>query len=267
MLEGRAIPKPSQFRGLLDFALGTGAIEAPGDVFSALRDYAIFAPDTQTLRGVQVETAPRAPFGLHGGRLPEAIAEILDWEEGKLGAMPLDDALEMLDWVDSFHVASPTREILSADVAATKDVVRFRDRFMRENRNELTAYDASEGALYVLFLLALATHPDSPRCFAIDNFDQALHPRLARSLTERFCEQVIAAERVVFLTSHNPLVLDGLDLSNPKIRLFAVERDMSGATRLEQVKVDAELIELGREGNYTLSQLWVMGRLGGVPHL
>ena len=32
----------------------------------------------------------------------------------------------------------------------------------------------------------------------------------------------------MFLTTHNPLVLDGLDLSNDDIRLFSVDRDKNG---------------------------------------
>jgi len=138
---------------------------------------------------------------------------------------------------------------------------------MRNERNTLSAYDASEGALYVLFLLALVSHDRAPRVFAIDNFDQALHPRLAQALT-RLVSNHVAKEgtRQVLATTHNPLVLDGLDITNPAIRLFAVDRDRQGMTRVQRVEVTPDLLAEADRG-LGLSRLWVMGRLGGVPRL
>jgi predicted ATPase len=138
---------------------------------------------------------------------------------------------------------------------------------MRKERNTLSAYDASEGALYVLFLLALASHDRAPRVFAIDNFDQALHPRLAQALTRLVSDQIAKdGTRQVLATTHSPLVLDGLDLTNPAIRLFAVDRDQNGMTQVRRVEVSPELWAEAERG-LGLSRLWVMGRLGGVPRL
>lgn len=36
------------------------------------------------------------------------------------------------------------------------------------------------------------------------------------------------------MTTHNPLVLDGLDLRNGGIRLFAVDRDKNGYTQIKR---------------------------------
>ena len=126
-----------------------------------------------------------------------------------------------------------------------------------------TAYDASEGALYVLFMLTLAMHPQGPSIFAVDSFDHALNPRLAKKMMEVFCEQVISSHKHVFLTTHNPLVLDGLNLQNKDIRLFTVERDSNGYAQIRRVMVSPELLEAGQP----LSRLWINGRLGGVPSL
>jgi len=70
--------------------------------------------------------------------------------------------------------------------------------------------------------------------------------------------------RQVLATTHNPLVLDGLDLTNPAIRLFAVDRNPEGATQVRRVEGSPELLEQAENG-LSLSRLWVMGRLGGVP--
>lgn len=60
-----------------------------------------------------------------------------------------------------------------------------------------TAYDASEGALYVLFLLCLALHPNAPGIFAVDSFDHAMHPRLARETTRLFCKTIVERDILI----------------------------------------------------------------------
>jgi predicted ATPase len=139
---------------------------------------------------------------------------------------------------------------------------------MREGRNQLVAYDASEGALYVLFLMILAVHQGAPSVFAIDNFDTAMHPRLARAITRVLCKDMIddKHDRQVLLTTHNPLVLDGLDLRDDRIRLFGVERGSGGTTKVQRVTVSPELIAQAQKG-MSLSRLWVMGRMGAVPNV
>jgi hypothetical protein len=69
------------------------------------------------------------------------------------------------------------------------------------------------------------------------------------------------------LTTHNPLALDGLPLDNPDIRLFAVERSRRGHTVISRVNLPS-LEDLQRNGElWTVSRLWVMGHLGGVPNV
>lgn len=59
-------------------------------------------------------------------------------------------------------------------------------------------------------------------------------------------------------------MLDGLDLENDEIRLFAVGRSRKGKTVVRRVQLS--LADLQREGElWTVSRLWVMGHLGGVP--
>ncbi len=244
------------------------APEIAKDFFASLKDYALFAPTTSILRGTEPDITQRQPIGLAGGQLPEAVNELLDVEQGTFGNLELDELFELLDWVDGIAVVPPSREIVSASVPTTRNIIRFTDRWMADSHNQLSAYDASEGALYVLFALVLALHPRSPRLFAIDNFDQAMHPRLARATMRLFCQQILQAspKRQALLTTHNPLVLDGLDLRDDRIRLFAVERNSRGATQVHRVQVSDEVLQATQEG-LSLSNLWVMGRLGGVPDL
>jgi predicted ATPase len=120
--------------------------------------------------------------------------------------------------------------------------------------------------LYVLFAAVLATHPDSPRLFAIDNFDATLNPRLVRSLTAKMVEWALSSDRQLLLTCHNPLVLDGLPLKDNRVRLFAVDRAFGGMTVINRVIVDEGLIDKAKEG-WPLSRLWVTGHLGGMPNV
>ena len=137
---------------------------------------------------------------------------------------------------------------------------------MKKGRDVLSGYDASEGALYILSAAVLILHPKSPRLLAIDNFDQALNPRLATRLSTAFCNWVLAYKtgRQVLLTSHSPAVLDGLPLQDDRVRLFTVDRDNRGHTVVKRVELSDDLVSKAKDG-WTLSRLWVNGLIGGVP--
>lgn len=237
------------------------------DLLSVLQDYAIYAPNTATLRGIISDPQSRQPVGLSGGRLAEAVEELrrLARKTDTLEDL-IDDILELVDWVASFGARHGSAVPLSPSIPRPSQVLFFRDRFMAEKRDVLSAYDASEGALYVLFAAVLATHPDSPRLFAIDNFDATLNPQLVRSLTAKMVNWSLSSDRQLLLTCHNPLVLDGLPLKDNRVRLFAVDRKFGGMTDINRVIVDEGLIGKAKEG-WPLSRLWVTGHLGGMPNV
>ena len=227
-------------------------------------DYGIYQPDTLTLRGTVADPVQANPIGLNGGRLAEAIHDLLHEDEGDamFGSMYMEDLLELIDWASEFKVSAPKRSILNPDVPTTQQIIEFRDRFLKDSAS-FTGYDASEGALYVLFMLALATHEKAPKMFAIDSFDHAMNPRLAKKVAEIFSQKIIEEGKTVFMTTHNPLVLDGLDLSNDDIRLFTTNRNKQGFVEIQRVQVSDKLLSM----NQPLSRLWINGVLGGVPEL
>lgn len=231
-----------------------------------LRNFAIFSPSTTVLRGIVPDHTERQPLGLSGGGLAEAVKTLLDPAGEVFGDYDLDDVLELIEWAESFSVVRRAAGLLSPAVKTSSQVIRFVDRYMRQERNTLSGYDASEGALYILFMLALASHPESPRLLAIDNFDQALHPKVAARLTSMISKQTASkGERQMLLTTHNPLVLDGLDLRNEQIRLFGVERNDAGLTTIKRITITDNLKKEAVRDKLPLSRLWVMGRLGAVP--
>lgn len=238
--------------------------EAKGaqETLDALTRYAIFSLNTQVLRGLSSDRE-RLPLGLSGGGLPGALRDVL--AKKQLGAFELEDVLPLLGWAAEISVVPSDQAVLSSAVHAGPLVVQFRDRYMKRGRDLLSGYDANEGALYVLFYLVLACHPQAPRLCAIDDFDHCLNPLLACRLTETLTKYFVSdGSRQWVLTTHNPLVLDGLDLSDARIRLFAVDRDDAGMTHVKRVVVDSEMLTKHEEG-YALSNLWIMGRLGGLP--
>lgn len=234
-----------------------------------LRNFSIYCANTPTLRGLSPDQQAREPLGLSGGRLPEAVAELVraHWEKDNEWLRDsVREIVPLIDWAKTFGSAPSATVPLSPSAAASQRVVRFTDRFMTDKRNVLTGYDASEGALYILFAAVLALHPKSPQCFAIDNLDQALNPRLARRLADSLCKWILGGkpERQVLFTSHNPAVLDGLPLRDNRVRLFTVDRDNRGHTVVKRVELTENLLAKAEEG-WTLSRLWLNGLIGGVP--
>jgi hypothetical protein len=245
--------------------------DGPGiELLNALQGFVIYSPTTSVLRGVDSERQPREPVGLSGGKLPQAVSELLR-QKKKRGKNPeltkqiCSDALALIDWAAAYGSADSRKMSLSPAAAAAGRVIQFRDQFMRSGRNLLSGYDASEGALYVLFLAVIAGHDESPQICAIDNADHGLNPRLARALINRLCDWYVKADRrQLLLTTHNPLVLDGLPLQDDRVRLFTVSRTNTGRTTVRRIEVNEELLGKAKQG-WTLSRLWVMGHLGGVP--
>ena len=238
------------------------------DLLGLLQGYVIFSPTTAVLRGVAPETQPRQPVGLSGGNLPRTIRGLLKKRKRDDRSRRIcREVLGLLDWVENFGWTRSDRLPLSPTAASSKEVIQFRDRFMRKDRNVLSGYDASEGALYALFLAVVAGHEASPALCAVDNADHGLNPRLARSLMRYLCQWYLDSSkprRQILLTTHNPLVLDGLRLQDDHVRLFTVSRTRSGRTSVRRVVVDDNLRERAEQG-WSLSRLWVMGHLGGVP--
>jgi predicted ATPase len=238
-------------------------------LMQSLQEFAIYCPNTPTLRGIVPDQQSRFPLGLSGGQLAEGFAALRKYlEEGDESSNDiLEQILELIDWVADIQTTSHSAALLSPKVPRTKLILKFSDRFMNKSRNELTAYDASEGALYVLFTAILCLLPQAPRLLAIDNLDQALNPRLLTRLVSHLPQwlQHKERDRQLLFTTHNPATLDGLDLDDPEVRLLVVERNSNGQTTVRRLSPTPELTKLNQE--YPLSRLWLMGHLGAVPNV
>ncbi len=268
-------------KGNLDATAGLSALKVveldaqnPGTrLLRLLQSYAIYSPNTPTLRGAVPDPQTRRPVGLTGGGLVEGFDYVQAWwpKAHPADADLFDNVVELMDWVSSVSVSHLGGELLSSSVARGSHVLQFKDRFMRAGLDTLGAHDASEGALYVMFAAILCMSPHSPGLIGVDNLDQALNPRLVTRLTERLVDWLRASDeesqprRQLLFTAHNPAVLDGLDIEDDDVRLFAVERDSGGHTCVRRIVLTQEQRELNKQ--YPLSRLWMMGTLGAVPNV
>ena len=235
-------------------------------LLSLLSGYSIYSPSTNALRGIQPDSQMRSPVGLNGGRLAEAVRDIqqLSKKYEDYGDV-YGEVIELIDWVSRISISDEDKQLLSPSISRPRNLLRFEDRFMNTNRNTLTAFDASEGALYVLYMAALAILPDAPGFLAIDNMVQTLNPRLARKLVNKLCKWTfdLKTNRQILFTVHNPSALDGLDLTDDRIRLFSVNRNNRGYTTVTRVILTEKILEK----NWPLSRLWVNGFVQGVPSI
>jgi predicted ATPase len=249
---------PARDQGIVPFVRTIRRDSPARGLLSALESYAIYTPFTPMLRGLAADPAPRDPVGLSGGGLADALRDLLV-RHRDAGETLRDRVLDLVDWAHN----------VDTTMGGGGRQIRFRDRWMRAGRDTLSAADASEGALYVLFLFMLLYHPLAPSFAAVDNIDSALHPRLARALVERVQDLLITGslDRQLVVTTHNPLVLDALRLDDPAVRLLVVSRQKgTGFTTLRRIE-HTEALDRARQRGRTLSQLWIEGTLGGVPDL
>lgn len=257
--------------------------ELPDALFAELNrmaNYAIFAPQTAFLRGSDIETVLTSPMGLQGGNLAQAFLGASKNAGKKSASFALFK--EILGsvwgpgWTESVLVQEKKEEVTSKLVKTGSASLYLTDKYMIRTRNQLSAYDSSEGTLYLLFIAVLLGHPETPKIFALDNVDNALNPKMTREMLSLLirvaCEEkfrkVGMAPDQIFLTSHNPTALDAFDIFDDEQRVFVVARDqVTGQSKVIRLMPPAgmdrqEWIE-AKEGR-TLSELWIEGRIEGA---
>ena len=131
----------------------------------------------------------------------------------------------------------------------------------------VSADNLSQGALYLLAILALSFDPAPPALLCIEEIDRGIHPRMLREIRDalyRLSHPASAglARRPVQIvaTTHSPYLLD-LFRDHPEEIVIAQKH--GPVARFERLADRADLAELLREGS--LGDMWFSGILGGVP--
>lgn len=228
-----------------------------------LKMFAIYAPTTGVLRGVDTDSRIKSPLGLTGGGLPVALRQAITKTKNR----EFVRFFKILSWFRSISIGPPSPNLKSPLLGGGSEVLTFADQFMTNDFNKLYSYDVSEGALYVAFVLTLMLHPETPKFFALDNVDSTLNPGLVRNLMVHIGELAKTYDKQVILTTHNPSALDALDLFDDDVRLYVVDRGASGETELTRLSPPADMTREGWAAQFAgakLSELWMDGLLGGI---
>ncbi|MDE6451886.1 MAG: ATP-binding protein, partial [Odoribacter sp.] len=221
-----------------------------------LGDYLVYSPNISALRGFSNRSI-KTPLGINGEGLDLMIASFVSEQKQKL----LFDC--HVDWLDNILIDNKEEyKRLGYKLGRSISNLFFVDKYMQKKNNVFSAENANEGALFILFYLALFISDKTPSFFAIDNIESGLNPRLCRYLMKTLAELSKKSNKQSLITTHNPAILDGLNLHDDEQRLFVVSRNDEGQTKVERIKLKPE----GQE-NVKLSDLWISGQLGGIPKM
>ncbi len=219
------------------------------------KSFKIFDLNSDILRGIG-ETSPEIP-GTRGENLDLLIASLTKSELENLR-----NYSPFIDWLDTI-ILDKKGKLKQYKSEFCISNLYFRDKYMAKRNNIVSAENAGEGALRILFYLALFIGKKTPEFFAIENIQAALNPYLCRILIESLTNLAKKNDKQVLITTHQPAALDGLNLHDNDVRLFIVCRDFKGRTRVERKRLKPNVEVEGHR--LKLSELWMRGHLGAIP--
>lgn len=226
------------------------------DMGSLLDAFAIYNLSTVALRGLQ-PLSRREPVGIYGENL-DVLFSTFDPEQ----RAAILERLALISWVSDVVLDPEDRlKFAGYKLGRSTSTLYFHDRFMDASNNVFSAENANEGILHILFYLTVFSSHRTPRVFAIDNIETALNPRLCRELTKQLAVLAKEHDKQALITTHNPAILDGLNLHDDDQRLFVVSRNDEGHTVTRRIR---QKPDAGGEKRM-LSELWMRGHLGGLP--
>jgi AAA15 family ATPase/GTPase len=217
-----------------------------------LSDFMIFAPENSALR--HFEEGLVSPLSVEGKGLFKLVQKIFKTQPEQFAK--INEYLQLLDWFEGFEIPN--------DLMFTEQRIKIKDQFLLESIQYFDQRSTNEGFLYLLFYFTLFISDDTPKFFAIDNIDNAMNPKLGRELIKTLAHLSKKEEhdKQVILTTHNPAILDGLNLNDDEQRLFVVYRNAYGHTKVTRI-FKTETPEGQRP--LPLSEQFLRGYLGGLP--
>jgi AAA15 family ATPase/GTPase len=219
--------------------------------------YLIYSLNTTALRGFSNDSLMK-PLGINGESLDILISTFLNGE-----LLELQQNAQLIDWLEEVKVDKNNElKFQGFKPGRSTSLLYFEDKYMSKKNNIFSAENANEGILHILFYIALLISDRTPRFFGIDNIENGLNPKLCRTLMKKMAELAIAKNKQALITTHNPAVLDGLNLHDDRQRLFVVKRNDEGHTQIERIKLKPD----ANGEQLKLSELWMRGYLGAIPN-
>ena len=217
-----------------------------------LTNFLIYAPENAALRTFEQEGQIQ-PLGINGQGLFKLLSFLtFDKNQDKLNQ--IKKKLQLIDWFKDFEVPK--------NLAVMQTAIQITDRYLDADLSYFDQRSSNEGFLFLLFYFTLFISELTPKFFAIDNIDASLNPRLCRRLIQELVELAKEHDKQVILTTHNPGVLDGLDLDDDEQRLFTIYRSLLGHTKAIRILKPKPLE--GQEP-VDLSEAFLRGYIGGLP--
>ncbi len=209
-----------------------------------------YAPENYFLRRFEEEGQIR-PLGIRGEGLFKHLVDIYKTKPEILAK--ISEKLRLMGWFQGFEIPK--------DLMFSERRINIKDKYLQD----LDFFDqrsANEGFLYLLFYFTLFMSEMTPPFFAIDNIDNALNPKLCQELIKQLAQLTQEHHKQCIVSTHNPAILDGLDLADDMQRLFTIYRNAEGHTIAKRIlpKKTPAGIEPVR-----LSEAYIRGYLGGLP--
>ena len=211
--------------------------------------FIIYSPEQSSLRKFE-ETTQIYPLGIRGEGLFQYIKELTLNTKNKKIIEDIKNNLILLDWYEDFD--------LPENLMQNEFALRIKDKYLYESLQYFDQRSTNEGFLYLLFYTTLFVTKTTPAFFAIDNIDASFNPKLCMQLTKNLAELSKKHFKQIIVTTHNPAILDGLNLKDDSQRLFVISRNSEGHTR-------AERINYNEKRTMKLSEVWTKGFIGGLP--
>ncbi|NEW60646.1 ATP-binding protein, partial [Sulfurovum sp. bin170] len=215
------------------------------------KNFIIYSPENTALRVFQKEGQIQ-PLGINGEGLLKLLKVINNYED-KSYINTIIESLQLFNWFEDITI--PT------DISSMEDKVIIKDKYLYR---EFTQKSANEGFLFILFYITLIVAKETPKAFAIDNIDASLNPKLCTKLMTLLTDLAIKYDKQIFLTTHNPAILDGINLNDEEQKLFVVSRNKKGHTRMKEITVENKPKSSTNEP-LKLSEAFLRGYLGGLP--
>ena len=221
------------------------------DIIAKYQNFLIYAPENTFLRKFE-DDEKTSPIGIRGEGLFDLLNEMNQNQPEEF--QEIIENLELIDWFDGFEIPK--------DLVFTERRIRIKDRFLEEGLQYFDQRSSNEGFLFLMFYFALFISKYTPKFFAIDNIDASLNPKLCIELIKILTKLAKKHDKQVIFTTHNPAILDGLNLNDDEVRLLVVNRNIHGHTKVKRVlkKEMPEGVEPLR-----LSEQFLRGYLGGLP--
>jgi predicted ATPase len=216
-----------------------------------LINFIIYSPENTALRIFEKEKQIQ-PLGINGEGLLKLLKVINNYED-KSYRNTIIESLQLFNWFEDITI--PT------DISSIEDKVIIKDKYLYR---EFTQRSANEGFLFILFYITLIVAKETPKAFAIDNIDASLNPKLCTKLMTILVHLAKKYDKQIFLTTHNPAILDGIDLNDKEQKLFVVSRNKKGHTRMKEITAKDKPKSSTNEP-LKLSEAFLRGYLGGLP--